>query len=117
MTWQEIIVRIAVPLACSVAVAAVTALVAWLKGKIKNKKAAAALDAFQTTVENIAATVEQLFDGTGAANKLWAFKDICARKGLDVDKATAYLETHIIPTSKNINAVPDTPNEDDAGTD
>lgn len=117
MTWQDVLVRIAVPLACSVAVAAVAALVAWLKGKIKNKKAAAALDAFQTTVENIAATVEQLFDGTGAASKLWAFQDICARKGLDVDKATHYLEAHIIPTSKNINAVPDTPNEDDAGTD
>lgn len=117
MTWQEIIIRIVVPLACSVTVAAVTALIAWLKSKIKNEKAAAALDAFQTTVENIAATVEQLFDGTGAASKLWAFQDICARKGLDVDKATKYLETHIIPTSKNINAVPDTPNEDDAGTD
>lgn len=117
MTWQEILVRIAVPLACTAAVAAVTALVTWLKGKIKSEKAAAALDAFQTTVENIAATVEQLFDGTGAASKLWAFQDICARKGLDVDKATAYLETHIIPTSKNINAVPDTPNEDDEGTD
>lgn len=117
MTWQVIVLRIAVPLACSVAVAAVTALVAWLKGKLKNKKAAAALDVFQTTVEDIAVTVEQLFDGTGAASKLWAFKDICARKGLDVDKATAYLEMHIIPTSKNINAVPDAPNEDDAGTD
>ena len=117
MTWQVILLRVAVPLACSAAVAAVTALVMWLKGKIKSEKAAAALDAFQTTVENIAATVEQLFDGTGAASKLWAFQDICARKGLDVEKATHYLETHIIPTSKNINAVPDTPNEDETGTD
>jgi len=57
----------------------------------------------RTRVEEIAVVVEALYDGSGAAEKLEAFTQLCIKKGLNIKKAVAYLETNIIPISKSIN--------------
>ena len=57
----------------------------------------------RTRVEEIAVVVEALYYGSGAAEKLEAFTQLCAKKGLNIKKAVEYLETNIIPISKQIN--------------
>lgn len=115
--FVEILLRVGVPLACALVTFGVTMLVSWLKSKTKSKKLKSALDAFQTAVEDIAVTVEQLFDGSGSEQKRAAFEEICAKKGLNVADAVKYLETHIIPTSKSINIVEFAVDDDDITTD
>lgn len=115
--FVEILLKVGVPLLCSLVTFGVTALVTWLKSKAKSEKMKSALDSFQTTVENIAITVEQLFDGADSDDKLYAFKDICEKKGLNVADAVAYLEKHIIPTSKSVNIVEFAVDDDDETTD
>ena len=55
-------------------------------------------------VEEIAVVIEALYDGVTSSEKLAAFKALCKNKGLNVDKAVKYLETNIIPVSKQINS-------------
>lgn len=55
-------------------------------------------------VEEIAVVVEALYDGVTSTEKLQAFKELCKSKGLNVNKAVKYLETNIIPISKQINS-------------
>lgn len=115
--FVDILLRVGVPLACALVTFGVTMLVSWLKSKTKSKKLKSALDSFQTAVEDIAVTVEQLFDGSGSEQKRAAFEEICAKKGLNVADAVAYLEKHIIPTSKSVNIVDFAVDDDDVTTD
>lgn len=103
--WEVVLTRVLIPLACAAVSFGVGVLVKWLKSKTDNVKLKSALDKFQKTVEDIAITVEQLFDGANSSDKLYAFKDICVKKGLNVEDAVNYLENHIIPTSKAVNIV------------
>ena len=55
-------------------------------------------------VEEIAVIVEALYDGATSTEKLKAFEALCEKKGLNIKKAVKYLETNIIPISKQINS-------------
>lgn len=67
-----------------------------IKGKLSEK--------MRIRVEEIAVVIEALYDGATSAEKLTAFKSLCKNKGLNVNKAVKYLETYIIPISKQINS-------------
>lgn len=67
-----------------------------IKGKLSEK--------MRVRVEEIAVIVEALYDGATSAEKLKAFEALCEKKGLNVKKAVKYLETNIIPISKQINS-------------
>ncbi len=84
-----------ISVAASLAAAAITALLNTVKSKLSERT--------RVKVEEIAIVVEGLYYGCGAAEKLRAFKEICKNKGLNIKKAVAYLETKIMPISKNIN--------------
>lgn len=66
-----------------------------IKGKLNEK--------MRVRVEEIAVIVEALYDGATSTEKLKAFEALCEKKGLNVKKAVKYLETNIIPISKQIN--------------
>lgn len=89
------LIRLAIAAAGAIASAGLTALLNIIKSKMSAKTRA--------KVEEIAAVVEQLYDGCAAADKLAAFKDLCKSKGINVEKAVDYLERYIIPLSKKIN--------------
>lgn len=67
-----------------------------IKGKLNEK--------MRVRVEEIAVIVEALYDGATSTEKLKAFEALCEKKGLNVKKAVKYLETNIIPISKQINS-------------
>ena len=67
-----------------------------VKGKLSDK--------MRIRVEEIAVVIEALYDGTTSTEKLKAFEALCKNKGLNVKKAVKYLETNIIPVSKQINS-------------
>ena len=107
--WITVLLRIIVPIAAALLSFGVTCLVNFIKSKTKNQKVIAVLDKFAAAVEDIAETVENVFAGETSATKLTAFREICEKKGIDVENAVEYLEKHIIPTSKKINSVPAVP--------
>lgn len=82
-------------LAAAALSAGITALVNFIKSKLNAKTLA--------KVEEIAETVERLYNGLSSETKLTAFKEICKKVGINVEKAVEYLETKIIPISKNLN--------------
>lgn len=84
-----------ISIATGLIVAGITALFNFIKSRLSAKTRA--------KVEEIAAVVEQLYNGCTSTDKLTAFKEICSAKGLNVSKAVEYLEQHIIPLSKEIN--------------
>lgn len=105
---NELIILIAGPVAAAVS-AGITALVNFVKSKLNAKTL--------SKVEEIAETVERLYDGLPAETKLNAFKEICKKVGINVEKATEYLETKIIPISKNLNTYSAAAEKSDENTD
>lgn len=73
-----------------------TALLNLIRSKLSAK--------FLAKVEKIASVVEQLYSGCPSTDKLAAFIDLCNEKRLNTAKAVEYLEKHIMPLSKEINA-------------
>ena len=67
-----------------------------IKGKLSEK--------MRIRVEEIAVVIEALYDGATSTEKLKAFEALCKNKGLNIKKAVKYLETNIIPISKQINS-------------
>ena len=84
----------------SAAASIVAALLVAIYNKLKSKLS----EKMQIKVEEIAVVVEALYIGCTSAEKLYAFKELCLQKGLNIKKAVKYLEEHIIPISKTINS-------------
>ena len=83
----------------SFAIGLVIAIVTAIINKIKNR-----LDEkTRAKIADIAAVVENLYDGVASGDKLKAFRDICAAKNINVEKAVKYLEDVLIPASKDLN--------------
>lgn len=81
----------------------VASIISWAIAKIRAK-----LDErSRKLADEIAAVVEQMYDGCPANEKLAAFREIAKKRGLNVKKAVSYLESRIIPLSKKINIYSD----------
>ncbi|WP_416872699.1 hypothetical protein [Helicobacter ganmani] len=104
MTTTDIIIDIALKVAAVIFSVIIAAIFSFIK-RIKNDK-------IRNVAEKIAKTVEQIYIDATSDEKIKAFKDLCAAEKIDVKKAVAYLEDHIIPMSKSINAVPDLEKKD-----
>lgn len=52
---------------------------------------------------HISEVVEAIYRDCPSSEKLQAFKQICKEQHVNVKKAVDFLETYIIPSSKNIN--------------
>lgn len=52
----------------------------------------------------ISETIEQVYAGCTSAEKLEAFKELCAAKKINVKKAVKFLESYLIPASKALNS-------------
>lgn len=98
MTNTDIIIDIALKVA-AVIFPIIAAVIFSLIKRIKNDK-------IREVAEKIAKTVEQIYIDATCDEKIKAFKDLCAAEKINVKKAVAYLEEHIIPVSKSINTVP-----------
>lgn len=98
MTTTDIIIDITLRITAAIFTAIVAVIFSFIN-RIKNDK-------IRNVAEKIAKTVEQIYIDATSDEKIKAFKDLCAVEKIDVKKAVAYLEAHIIPISKSINAVP-----------
>lgn len=105
MTNTDIIIDIALKVA-AVFFSIIAAVIFSLIKRIKNDK-------IRDVAEKIAKTVEQIYIDATSEEKIKAFKDLCAAEKVDIKKAVAYLEKHIIPISKSINTVPNFEKKDD----
>lgn len=94
MSWDRL-----AALLINVAITLAVSLVVFVYDKIKARLSERA----RSVAENIASVVEQLYDGFSSSEKLEAFRELAKKKGLNVEWAVEYLETHIIPTSKTLN--------------
>lgn len=82
----------------TIVTAAVSALVGLIRSRLNERQRA--------VFDEIIKTVEQIYRGESSEVKRKAFEDICRAKKLNVTKGVQYLEDHIIPTSKEVNAAP-----------
>lgn len=98
MTYPDIIIDIALKVGAVIFSIIAAAFFSFIK-RIKNDK-------IRNVAEKIAKTIEQIYIDATGDEKIKAFKDLCAAEKINVKKAVAYLEKHIIPISKSINAVP-----------
>lgn len=98
MTTTDIIIDIALKVAVAIFPVIAAAIFSFIN-RIKNNK-------IRNVAEKIAKTVEQIYIDATGDEKIKAFKDLCAAEKINVKKAVAHLENHIIPISKSINAVP-----------
>lgn len=95
---REIIIDIAIKVGVMIAGAVITLLLSKVE-KIKDDK-------LRKVATAIAQTVEQIYRGCTSEEKLAAFKELCVTKKINVNKAVEFLESVIIPSSKNINVLP-----------
>lgn len=91
----------------ALAVALVSSLVAFIVAKIRAKLSEKELVVF----DEIAKTVETVYRGMSANDKREAFEEICKAKHVNIERGVAYLEQHIIPTSKAVNIITNTSND------
>lgn len=92
-------------------VALVSSLIAFIVAKIRAKLSDKELAVF----DEIAKTVETIYRGMSASDKREAFEELCKAKRVNVARGVAYLERHIIPTSKAVNIISNT--SDDGAND
>lgn len=105
MTSTDIIIDIALKISAVIFPIIAAAIFSFIK-HIKNDK-------IRNVAEKIAKTVEQIYIDAASEEKIKAFKDLCTAEKINVKKAVAYLEKHIIPISKSINTVPNFEKKDD----
>lgn len=103
---QELIDKL-VSLGISLGISFVLLLIALIVAKIRAKLS----DKELTVFDEIAKTVETVYLGMSASDKLEAFKELCKAKKVNVNRGVAYLEQHIIPTSKVVNIISNTSND------
>lgn len=103
---QELIDTL-INLGIALVVALVSSLIAVIVAKLRAKLSEKELAVF----DEIAKTVETIYRGMSASDKLEAFKELCKAKKVNVARGVAYLEQHIIPTSKAVNTISDTSND------
>lgn len=103
---QELI-DIVVNFGVALVVALVSSLIAFIVAKIRSKLSDKELAVF----DEIAKTVETVYRGMSASDKREAFEELCKAKKANIARGVAYLEQHIIPTSKVVNTVSNTSND------
>lgn len=97
----QYVIDILIKIAATVAATIVTTVVAAILTKLKHSKN----EKVRQIATKIAETVESVYRDATSATKLKAFKELCDKQGINVRKATKFLEEYIIPISKNINVV------------